>query len=321
MDMRALAVLGMAAALVSATPAMAEEWPTGPVTITVGFGPGSTPDLMARLLADNLQDRLGQPFVVENQPGAGGNIALDAVAKAEPDGYTLGVTIPGPLIVNPMTMELMYDPKTDIKPITILGTQPSVLVVSADLPVESLDDLIELLRENPGEYNYSSIGVGSISHLAMEMVAQESGTEVVHIPYPSSPEAINAIVGGETHMATMPPLAVMPHAEAGTIRMLAQTTPERAPVLPDVPTFAELGLEGVQAEAWMALVAPAGTPEEVIDRIYQTTSEILDSPDVQEQMANLAFEPVGITPDEFAARIEEEERRWEEVVEQAGIAR
>lgn len=308
-------------AMTSAVPATAQEWPTRTVTMIVGFGPGSTPDVITRLMAENLQERLGQPFVVDNQPGAGGNIALDAVAKADPDGYTIGTTIPGPLIVNPMIMDLMYDPKTDIKPITILATQPSVLVVSAELGVETLDQLIELLRENPGEYNYSSIGVGSISHLAMELVAQQSGTDVVHIPYESSPEAVNAVVAGETHMATMPPLAVISHAEAGNIKMLAVTTRERWPALPDVPTFAEEGLEGVQAEAWMALVAPAGTPDPVVDRLYETVKEILESPEVQEQMANLSFAPVGITPAEFAERIEEEEQRWAEVVEQADIRR
>jgi tripartite-type tricarboxylate transporter receptor subunit TctC len=318
-------VLGLAAALAVAptlaAPALAEDWPTRTVTITVGFGPGSTPDLMARLMAENLQERLGQPFVVENRPGAGGNIALDEVAKADPDGYTLGVTIPGPLLVNPMTMELMYDPETDIRPVTILGTQPSVLAVSAELGVETLDELIALLRENPGDYNYASIGVGSISHLAMEMVAMESGTEVVHIPYTSSPEAVQAVVGGEAHMATMPPLAVMAMAAEGRLKLLAQSSPERMPVVADVPTFAELGLDGVQAEAWMALAATAGTPDEVIDRLYAEVRAILDDPDVRAQMATFGFEPVGMPPQEFEARLEEEKVRWRSVVTEAGLLR
>lgn len=309
------------AALLAAAPALAQDWPTRAVTITVGFGPGSTPDLMARLIGETLQERLGQPFVVENRPGAGGNIALDAVAKAAPDGYTLGVTIPGPLIVNPMTMALMYDPATDIRPITMLGTQPSVLAVSPALGVDSLDGLLELLRANPGAYNYASIGVGSISHLAMEMVAQASGTEIVHIPYTSSPEAIQAVVGGEAQMATMPPLAVLGQAAEGKLTLIAQTAGTRMPIVADLPTFAELGLEAVQAEAWNALVTTAGTPDAVVDRLYGALAEVLADPGVQARIAALGFAPVSMTPAEFEARIAEETARWRAVVEAAGLAR
>jgi tripartite-type tricarboxylate transporter receptor subunit TctC len=303
----------------AAGPAAAQSWPSQPVSIMVGFGPGSTPDLVSRVVGEQLQKSLGQPFVVQNKPGAGGNIALDAVAKATADGYTIGTTIPGPLIVNPMTMKLMYDPKKDIKPITILATQPSVLVVNAKLGVENLKDLVALLKANPGKYNYSSIGVGSISHLSMELVAQQSGTKLTHIPFKSSPEALNAVVSGETHMATLAPLAVLPQAKAGTIKMIAVSTAKRWPVIPDVPTFAEQGIEGVQAEAWMAMVAPAGTPDAIIDKLYAATKAALDSPEAKEQMSKFGFQPVGITPAEFAKRIVEEEKRWSKVVDEAGL--
>lgn len=316
--MKRILAIGLAATF-AAGPALADDWPTRTVTITVGFGPGSTPDLMARLMAENLQERLGQPFVVENQPGAGGNIALNAVAQADPDGYTLGVTIPGPLIVNPMTMELMYDPSTDIQPVTILGTQPSVLIVGAEMEVEGLEELIEMLAEDPGAYTYASIGVGSISHLAMEMIALESGTDIVHIPYDSSPEAVQAVVGGEVQMAAMPPLAVMAQAEEGNVRMLAQTSAERMPVVSEVPTFAELGLDGVQAEAWMALAATGGTPDDVVERLYAEVRDILDDPEVQDQMANFGFAPVGMEPSAFEERIAEETERWRMVVTAAGL--
>ena len=306
-------------AAIAAGPAAAQSWPSQPVNIMVGFGPGSTPDLVSRVVGEQLQKSLGQPFVVQNKPGAGGNIALDAVAKATADGYTIGTTIPGPLIVNPMTMKLMYDPKKDIKPITILATQPSVLVVNAKLGVENLKDLVALLKANPGKYNYSSIGVGSISHLSMELVAQQSGTKLTHIPFKSSPEALNAVVSGETHMATLAPLAVLPQAKAGTIKMIAVSTAKRWPVIPDVPTFAEQGIEGVQAEAWMAMVAPAGTPDAIIDKLYAATKAALDSPEAKEQMSKFGFQPVGMTPAEFAKRIEEEEKRWSKVVDQAGL--
>jgi tripartite-type tricarboxylate transporter receptor subunit TctC len=307
------------AALLAAGAAQAEDWPTRPVTITVGFGAGSTPDLLARLIADGLQERLGQPFVVDNRPGAGGNIGLDGVAQAEPDGYTLGVTIPGPLIVNPMRMELMYDPAEDIRPVTMLGTQPSVLAVNAELGVETLDELLEMLRADPGAYNYASIGVGSISHLAMEMVALASETEVEHIPYTSSPEAVAAVIGGEAQMATMPPLAVLSHAEEGTLRLLAQSSAERMDIVADVPTFAELGVEGVQAEAWNALVTTAGTPDEVVETLYAALSEMLADEEMQARISDLGFQPVQMTPEEFQARIDEETPRWRAVLEAAGL--
>jgi tripartite-type tricarboxylate transporter receptor subunit TctC len=316
--MKRIIALSVLAALFAGT-AAAQEWPSQAVNIMVGFGPGSTPDLVSRVVAEYLKNRLGQPFVVHNRPGAGGNIGLEAVAKSTADGYTIGTTIPGPVIVNPMTMKMTFDVKKEIRPVTILATQPSVLVVSAKLGVDNLKDLIALLKANPGKYNYSSIGVGSISHLSMELVAQESGTQIQHIPYKSSPEAMAAILAGETHMATLAPNAVTGQAEAGTIKMIAVSTPKRWPALPQVPTFAEQGIEGVQAEAWMAMVAPARTPDAVIDRLYKEVKQALDSAEVKEQMAKFGFEPVGNTPAEFAKRIEEEEKRWSKVVDAAGL--
>jgi len=316
--MKRIATLALAAAL-AASAAVADDWPSRPVTITVGFGAGSTPDLMARLIAEGLQERLGQPFVVDNRPGAGGNIALAGVATAAPDGYTLGVTIPGPLIVNPMRMDTGYDPATQIRPVTILGTQPSILAVSPDLGVATLDELIALLRANPGDYNYASIGVGSISHLSMEMVALASGTEVVHVPYQSSPEAVAAVINGEAQMATMAPLAVLPQAAEGNLILIAQSSAERMAVAPDVPTFAEQGLPEIQAEAWMALAATGGTPDAVIDRLYTEVRAILADPAVQERLAGFGMAPVGLTPAAFEARLAEETERWRAVVQAAGL--
>ncbi len=303
----------------AAGPAAAQDWPKQAVNIIVGFGPGSTPDLVSRVIADHLQKKLNQPFVVHNRSGAGGNIGADAVAKAEADGYTFGTTIPGPLIVNPMTTKMTFDPKKDLRPVTILATQPSVLVVSSKLGVNNLKELIALLKKNPGKYNYSSIGIGSISHLSMVLVAQQSGTEIQHIPYKSSPDAVAAVIAGDTHMATLAPNAVTGHAKAGTIKMIAVSTPKRWPALPDVPTFAEQGVEGVQAEALMAMLAPAATPDAIVDRLYKEVKAALDSPEVKAQMTKFGFQPVGITPAEFKQRLEEEEKRWSKVVDAAGL--
>ena len=316
--MRKTLALALLAAL-AAGPAAAQDWPKQAVNIIVGFGPGSTPDLVSRVIADHLQKKLNQPFVVHNRPGAGGNIGADAVAKAEADGYTFGTTIPGPLIVNPMTTKMSFDPKKDLRPVTILATQPSVLVVSSKLGVNNLKELIALLKKNPGKYNFSSIGIGSISHLSMVLVAQQSGTEIQHIPYKSSPDAVAAVIAGDTHMATLAPNAVTGHAKAGTIKMIAVSTPKRWPALPDVPTFAEQGVEGVQAEAWMAMVAPAATPDAIVDRLYKEVKDALGSDEVKAQMAKFGFQPVGITPAEFKKRLEEEEKRWSKVVDAAGL--
>jgi len=305
--------------LASVLPVAAQEWPAQAVRIIVGFGPGATPDVMARALAEHLTKRLGKPFVVENKPGAGGNLGAAEVAKAPPDGATLGITIPGPLVVNPMMGQLPYDPRTDLAPVTIVATQPSVLVASVNLGVNTLPELIALLRQNPGKYNYASIGVGSISHLAMELIALASGTQIVHLPFKSSPEAVTAIIQGNAQLAAMPPLSVVEQARAGKLRMLATTMGRRWPLLPEVPTFAEAGLPEVQAEAWMALVAPGKTPKPVIGKIASEVRAILATPEMQEQMKKLLFEPVANTPAEFAAVLRDEEARWAKVVDRAGL--
>jgi tripartite-type tricarboxylate transporter receptor subunit TctC len=314
--MIALALLVGAALMPTAH---AQDWPPQTVRIVVGFGPGATPDLMARTIAEHLSKRLGRTFVVENKAGAGGNLGAAEVAKAAPDGATFGATIPGPLVVNPMMTQLPYDPKADLMPVTIVGTQPSVLVASTSLGVNTLPELIALLKANPGKYNYSSIGIGSISHLAMEMVALASGTQLVHLPYKSSPEAVTAIITGDAQIAALPPLAVVEQARAGKLKMLAVTMPKRWSLLPDVPTFAEAGLPEVQAEAWMALIAPAKTPQPVVDKLAAEVKAALATPELKEQMTKLLFEPVGNTPAEFAAVLRDEEKRWTAVLDKAGL--
>ena len=245
-------VIALSIAVVATTTTFgaAQQWPAPQVRIVVGFAAGSTPDLMARMVADRLSMRLGKPFMVENKAGGGGNLGVMEVARAAPDGLTLGLTIPGPLVVNPMTSQLPYDPKTDIAPITIVGAQPAVLVASTELGVSTLAELINKLKQNPRKYNYASIGVGSISHIAMELLALASGTEIVHLPYKGSPEAVTALLSGDAQIAALPPVSVLEQARAGKLRMLAVSTPKRWTLLPEVPTFAEAGLPSVQAEVW-----------------------------------------------------------------------
>jgi len=317
----AFALIGMLAAIMSATilPAAAQEWPAKPVKIMVPFGPGSTPDVVARLIADQLQKSLGQPFVIENKPGASGNTGTDAVAKAAPDGYTIGVSIGGPLAINTLLFsKLPYDPKTDIAPITQLVTQPSALAVNSSVKVNSVAELVGLLKREPGKFNFGSIGNGSLSHLAMEAIALHSGTKLVHLPYPSSPAAMTAIIRGDVQMGCLPAIAVTPHAATGSVKILAVSTARRSPYLPQIPTLKEAGID-VDADAWMGMIAPAHTPEAIVARLQRAVVEALGTAAIREKLAAQLMEPIGNSPAEFRARIDSEIVRWAPVIKAADV--
>jgi tripartite-type tricarboxylate transporter receptor subunit TctC len=305
--------------LCAAVPASAQEWPAKTVRVIVPFGAGATPDTIARLIADRLQQKLGQNFIVENKPGASGMLGTDAVAKAEPDGYTIGISIGGPLAINTLLFSKMpYDPFKDLALITILTTQPSALTVPANLGVNTVAELVALIKKDPGKYNFGSIGNGSLSHLAMEAIAIKSGTKLVHIPYGSSPQAMTAVIRGDVQMVVMPAISVVPHVQAGTVKMLAVTTPKRSPLLPDVPTLKESGID-VEADAWNGLIAPAATPPAILEKIRREVAEAINSPELKEKFAAQIMQPVGNTPAEFKAQIDGDLARWTPVIREAGI--
>jgi tripartite-type tricarboxylate transporter receptor subunit TctC len=306
-------------ALCLAAPALAQDWPTKTVKIVVPFGAGATPDTIARMIAEKLQQKLGQNFIVENKPGASGMIGTDVVVKAEPDGSTIGVSIGGPLAINTLLFSKMpYDPFKDIALITLLTTQPSALAVPANLGVNSVAELIALIRQDPGKYSFGSIGNGSLSHLAMEAIAIKSGVKLVHIPYGSSPQAMASVIRGDVQMVVMPAISVLPHVQAGSVKMLAVTTAKRSPLLPDVPTLKESGID-VEADAWNGLIAPAGTPPALIAKIQREVSEAINSPELKAKFATQIMEPVGGSPAEFKAQIDADLARWTPVIKQAGI--
>jgi tripartite-type tricarboxylate transporter receptor subunit TctC len=312
----ALALFGL---LLSALPAPAQAWPTRQVKLIVPFGAGSTPDLVMRLIADHLKDKFGQNFIVENKPGASGNLGTDAVAKAHPDGYTLGLSIGGPLAINPLLFASMpYDPAKDLALITMTTSQPSTLAVNTELGVDSVAALIDLLRKNPGKYNFGSIGAGSLSHLAMEAVAYKSGTRIVHVPYPSSPAAMTALMRNDVQMACLPAISVTPHVAAGKVKILAITTAQRSALLPGIPTLKESGVD-VEADAWNGMIAPARTPPEVIAAVRAAVIEAITSATVREKLAAQIMEPLPTTPEEFRARIDADIARWKPVIEAANI--
>jgi tripartite-type tricarboxylate transporter receptor subunit TctC len=309
----------LVALLLASVPASAQEWPSKTTRIIVPFGAGSTPDVVARMIGDRLASKFGTTFVVENKPGASGNLGTDAVAKAAPDGTTIGISIGGPLAINTLLFsKLPYNPAKDIAAVTQLVTQPSSLAVNADLHVNTVAELIALLKKNPGKYNFASIGNGSLSHLAMEALAQKSGTQLVHIPYPSSPAAMTAIIRGDAQMGALPAISVKPQADSGKVKVLAVSTAKRSPYLPDVPTLKESGID-VEADAWMGLIAPGGTPPTVVDKINKAVVEALHDPAIKAKLATQLMEPVGNSPQEFRAKIDAEIGRWSPVIKAAGI--
>ena len=298
-----------------ASAAQAQDWPSRPVRIVVPFGPGSTPDVAARLLAERLQAKLGQPFVIENKTGASGNVGTDTVAKAEPDGYTIGISIVGPLALNAILFpKLPYDPVRDLVPITIVASQPSILVVNKDLPAADLVALLALLKREPGRYNYGSIGIGSLSHLAMEAIAGQSGTKPVHIPFASSPAVVTALIRGDVQMAVLPAGSVVPQADSGQLRMLAVTAAQRSSLLPNLPTLKELGIPDVEADAWNGLIAPARLDGAILVRLGDAARQALAEPDIAARMRAQYMQPGGTSSEAFRAIIQAERDRWEPII-------
>jgi tripartite-type tricarboxylate transporter receptor subunit TctC len=307
------------AILLSACCAHAQEWPEKAVRIIVPFAAGATPDIVARLIAERLQEQLGQTFIVENKPGASGNAGTDAVAKAAPDGTIIGVSIGGPLAINTLLFaHLPYDPRKDLTLITLLVTQPSALAVNASLGVNSVPELVELLRRNSGKYNFGSIGTGSLSQLAMEAIALKSGTKMVHVPYASSPQAVTALMRNEVQMVCLPAISIVPQLGDGAIKLLAISTAQRSSLLPGVQTLKESGID-VQADAWMGLIAPAGVSGAVIERINHVVGEAITSPAIRQKLFAQLMEPIPGTPTQFRTRIDADIARWRPVIEAAKI--
>ena len=301
--------------------AHAQEWPQKTIHMIAPFAAASTPDTVARGLADRLEKRLGKPVVVENKPGAGGTIGTDAVAKAVPDGYTIGVSIGGALVTGPLLYrKLPYDPDRDLAPITLAVNQPSILVVTPAMKATNVAELTAELMQRPGAYNYASIGNGSISHLAMEWIAARSGTELVHVAYPGSTQAVLSLLAGDASVAVLPAVSVMAQVKAGRLRALAVTTAQRSSLFPDIPTLAEQGLPGVEANAWVAVIAPAATPRPILQRLESEITTILKQPDVAEALRAQMMEAAPGTPESLRADMKEEKARWKPIIDKNPIA-
>ncbi|HXD41419.1 MAG TPA: tripartite tricarboxylate transporter substrate binding protein [Ramlibacter sp.] len=295
-------------------------WPSRPVKIVVPYAAGSSPDVAARIISEKLSPRLGQPVVIENRAGAGGNNGTGAVAKSPGDGYTFLISTNGPLVYNTVLYDkLPYDPFTELKPVVLAGGQANVCTVRADSGIHTLKELVEAMRQNPGKFNFSSTGVGSLSQLGVELLKVKTNTYAVHIPYASSPLAILALLQGDVQFACVPAVAVLPQVKAGKLRTLAVSTARRSQLTPDIPTMKEAGLPEIENVAWMAIMAPAATPNDIVQRMNQEINAVLAMPDVKEKMHAQYMEPIGGSSAELQRFMQQELRVMTPVIKRTGI--
>ena len=312
----------LAASLLAALPASARWSPARPLRLVVPFAPGGQPDVVARALAEPLAKALGQPVVVENRPGAGGNIAADFVAKAAPDGHTLLVGTNGPLAVSPaLDPKLPYDPLRDLAAVTLVGTSPNLIVAHPSLGVDTLAQLVAKARGEPGRLNFASVGKGSVSQLSMELLNSVAGMKTVHVPYNGGAPAVMALLAGDVQLLSLNPTALIPHVRAGKVRVLAQTGARRSALVPDVPTVAESGYPGFEAPVWIALMAPARTPPEAIARLHAELATIIRAPATRASLWDRQWiDPLALAPAETVELIRREQARWARTAREAGLS-
>lgn len=315
-----IAKLLVAALSVCATVSAAhaeDRWPSKPISLIVPYAPGGTSDVLARILAAKLHDKLGQTFVVENKPGAGGNIGTNLVAKAKPDGYTFLVGSGGPIVIaGALYPKLPYRPETDFTPVSPLAKASFVVAVNAKSGLNSIQDIIS--KGKTGQLSYGSAGSGSPQHIIGEMFNVEAKTRLQHIPYKGSGPLLNDLVGGQVALAFENPLPIMPQVKAGNIKVLAITSAERSPLFPDIPTLAESGVKGFDAQPWYGMLAPAGLPSDITEKMNNAVQSVLASPGVVAQLKGQGAEPLTMKPTQFRTLIGSDIRRWSEAVKLSG---
>jgi len=317
---RALLACAAAAACLSAAPALAETaWPDKPVRLVVPYTPGGATDIVARLIAQKVMDDTKWTFIVDNRAGGNGNIGMDVVAKAKPDGYTIGLGQTANLAINPTLFPKMpYDALKDLMPVSVVASQPVVLVVRADAPFKTLAELVAAAKAKPGEIRQALAGTGTLGHMAGEVLARRAGFKVLNVPYKGAAPAITDLLGGQTDYMFATPQGALSMVKGGRLRALAVTSAKRLPVTPDVPTVAESGVPGYEAYVWMGLMAPRGTPPAIVDLINRELRQTLATDEVRNYMTGVGIEIVVSSPDEFGAFFRAERDRWAKVIRETG---
>jgi len=317
--MKAFRWLSILAGLALVPAAEAQTYPDKPIKVVNGFGAGGGTDLLLRTILPKLGEILGQQLIIDYRPAAGGNLAMDIVAKAPPDGYTLLMGSPG-LATNPfLYRDLGWDAKKDFAPISLLGTVQNVLVVNPALPVKSVAELVALAKKQPGALNFASPGAGTSLHLAAELFKEAEGIDIVHVPYKGGGQAMNDVLAGKPEMMFQVVGAALPYIQSGKLRALAVTGTERSSVLPDVPTMVEAGVPNYSAYTWNGLLAPAGTPRAIIDKLHAAIVKAMNDPSVVEGYARIGQDQAVSTPEQFSKLIADETAKWAEVIEKANI--
>ena len=303
----------------AALPATAQQWPAKPIRFVVPFAAGGGTDLLARLIAPRLTEALGQPVVVDNRGGAGGVIGAEMVAKAPADGYTIVLGSPGPLSINPNLQKMPYDPHRDFAPIALATVSPFVLVVHPSLPAKSVKELLAIARARPGQLNYGSSGNGSVAHFSAEQLKSLAKIDIVHVPYKGSGPAVIDLMAGQLQLMLENMPTVLPHIRSGKLRALAVGTRTRTSLLPELPPLAEAGVPGYESSTAFGVLAPAKTPSAIITRLNGEIVKTLKSADAREKLTTLGMEPVGSTPEAYAAHLKEELAKYGRIVKAAGI--
>lgn len=295
------------------------RYPVKPLRFILPFPPGGPTDILGRLIGQKLSDQLGQPVVADNRPGAGGNLGAELAAKSPPDGYTIVLSAPSIAISPTLYRKLNYDPIKDLAPISLVASIPNVLLVHPSVPVANLKELVQLARNNPGKLNFGSGGVGTSNHLGSEMLKGLAKINMVHVPYKGSNQAMINMMGGQVDMVVIGVPAALPQIKAGKVKALALLAPDRLQALPGVPTSREAGFDNFEVLTWYGILAPAGTPGEIVARLNAELVKVMHSPDMKERLLGIGFDPLTSTPEQFAGFIKTETVRWGKVIRDAGV--
>lgn len=321
---RGRTVLGIAFAMIACwtggAMAQSQEYPNKPIRFIVGFPPGGSTDLAARLIAPRLAERLGQPVIIDNRSGAGGNLAVDAIAKSAPDGYTIGFGVAGSLTINvTLQPKLPFDPVTDLTPITMAVNNPLILVSNVSFPAKDVRELIAFAKSKPGPITYGSGGTGTSMHLAGELLKQTAGLNLVHVPYKGTSPAVNDVAGGHLPLAIVDVASTLQFIKTGRLHALGVTGAKRTEMASDIPTISESGAQGFQVPSWFGIIGPARLPQKIVTRLNAELRAILESPDIRERFFAIGLEPAPTSPEEFGNIIKSEISRWAKVIKDAGI--